>query len=52
MTETIVTDPPDARPEVAPARMSVRDLLAEAVAGMFARPKPFSRISWMPLETR
>lgn len=38
MTETIVTDPPDARPEVAPARMSVRDLLAEAVAGMFARP--------------
>src|SRR5690606_15876828 len=38
MTEAIITDPPDTRPEVAPARMAVRDLLSEAVAGIFARP--------------
>ena len=25
---------------------------AAIMAGMFSRPKPFSRISWMPLETR
>ena len=25
---------------------------AAIIAGMFSRPKPFSRISWMPLETR
>ena len=25
---------------------------AAIMAGMFSRPKPFSRISWMPLDTR
>ena len=25
---------------------------AAIIAGMFSRPKPFSRISWIPLETR
>lgn len=25
---------------------------AAIIAGMFARPKPLSRISWIPLETR
>ena len=25
---------------------------AAIIAGMFSRPKPFSRIDWMPLETR
>ena len=25
---------------------------AAIIAGMFSRPKPFSRISWIPFETR
>lgn len=39
MTEAAVGPvAPDPRPEVAPASMSARDLLSEAVAGIFSRP--------------
>lgn len=38
MTDLVVPEPITEREMVAPARMSARDLFAEAVAGIFARP--------------